>query len=93
MTKRQLILSLIIIIVSIPVIIGCFALANTGPFKINGFQMISEITKQTAEALWALIVLFATLFWHMVTQSWLSVFTAIGIIILVFLYALYNREG
>lgn len=90
-TKRQIIFATAIIVISVPVIIGSFALANSGPFKIDGFQMIKEIAKVTFEFTYGFAKLFVILIWGSITKSWVSGLTTLGIIALIILYWLYQR--
>lgn len=87
--KRKIFLILAVIVVGTLVEIGLISMANSGPFKINGFEIIS----QSLFVAWVIIKMVAILFWQTITGSWISFLVFIGIIILVILkYAVERNE-
>ncbi len=91
--KNKLILGMAIVILGTLVAIGCFALAgqSNSMFKIDGLRMVTELVKITFSIIWGFGKMFATLFWNMISASWLSATVTIGIIALVVLKYFYER--
>ncbi len=93
MSKRKF--EIIIGVVGLLVVVGCFAAAERGThyFKIPVFKTLYDIAKVSAVVFYGICKLFIVGIWNAVMSNWLTGLVSFGLVLLVVLLYYYRKNN